>query len=69
MEILTISYHDTQTDKVVVRDMNDEEIDQHNLIVAEREKLRKQEAEMAKAKAALLEKLGISAEEAALLLS
>ena len=69
MEKLTISYHDTQTDKVVVRDMNDEEIDQHNLIVAEREKLRKQEAEMAKAKAALLEKLGISAEEAALLLS
>ena len=69
MEKLTISYHDTQTDKVVVRDMNDEEIDQHNLIVAEREKLREQEAEMAKAKAALLEKLGISAEEAALLLS
>jgi hypothetical protein len=69
MEKLTISYHDTQTDEVIVRDMTDEEIAQHNAIVAERDQFRQQQIQTANAKAALLEKLGITADEAALLIS
>ena len=68
MEKLTVSYHNTQTDEVIVREMTAEEIASHDLIISEREEDRKKELERANTKATLLSRLGITAEEAQLLL-
>ena len=51
-----------------VREMNDEELEQHELMIAENAVAEEAAKAKAVAKAALLEKLGITEEEAALLL-
>ncbi len=64
-----IRIHNIETDEVIDREMNNAEYTQHLKDVAELE-ARKAEAEAkATAKTTLLSKLGITAEEAQLLLS
>jgi len=64
----TIVIHNTETGEIIERDMTAEELAQHqkDLANAKAEQIKKQEK--AAAKEALLEKLGISADEAKLLL-
>jgi len=69
MEKLTISYHDTETDEVIVRDMTAAEVKKHERSVAERDQYRQEQLQIAVDKAALLAKLGITDDEAKLLLS
>jgi hypothetical protein len=64
-----IRIHNTETDEVIDREMNDVEFAQYQ---AEQAKQTAKEAEAtakAEAKAALLDRLGITAEEAKLLLA
>jgi hypothetical protein len=64
-----VRIHNTETGEIVDREMNDLEFAQYQLDQAEQaEKIAKAEAEAAD-KAALLAKLGITADEAKLLLS
>lgn len=65
----TIVIHNTETGEILERDMTPEELAQHqkDLANAETERVKKQEK--AAAKAALLERLGITADEAKLLLN
>jgi hypothetical protein len=64
-----VRIHDLATNEVIDREMNDAEFAQHEIDVADY-KAKKAEAEaQATAKAALLNRLGVTAEEAALLLS
>jgi hypothetical protein len=65
----TIVIHNTETGEIIARDMTPEELAQHqkDLANAAAEQIKKQEK--AAAKEALLEKLGITADEAKLLLS
>ncbi len=65
----TIRIHDLATDKVIDREMNDEEYAQHQTDVATAEAKAIAKAEAEAEKAALLAKLGITADEAKLLLS
>jgi hypothetical protein len=60
--------HDATTGETVVRDMTAEEIKLAKLDLAQEAAYLKAEADKATAKAALLDKLGITADEAALLL-
>ena len=64
----TIVIHNTETGEIVERDMTAEELEQHqkDLANAQAEQIKKQEK--AAVKAALLERLGITADEAKLLL-
>ena len=65
----TIRIHNTETNEIIDREMNDAEFAEYekNLARVEAEtKLKKQESDK---RAALLEKLGITEEEAKLLLS
>ena len=63
-----IKIHDTETNEVIERPMNDAEYADHQKLVKElEERAALIEAEAA-SKAALLERLGITAEEAKLLL-
>lgn len=64
-----IRIHDLATDTVIDREMNDEEfaVFEKERLAREKEQLKLEEA--AEAKAALLAKLGITEEEAKLLLS
>jgi hypothetical protein len=65
----TIRIHDMETGEIIDREMNDSEFAQYQLDQAEQaKKIADAEAEAAN-KAALLAKLGISADEAKLLLS
>lgn len=64
-----IRIHNTETDEVIDREMNAEELKQHNKDAAYIAKLEHEVATALANKAALLTKLGITAEEAALLLS
>ena len=59
----------TETGEEIEREMNAEEFAQYELDQARSEAVRAEEAAQAAAKAALLERLGITAEEAALLLA
>jgi hypothetical protein len=64
-----IRIHNTEIDEIIDREMNDDEFAQYQ---AEQAKQTAKEAEAiakAEAKAALLERLGITAEEAKLLLA
>jgi hypothetical protein len=65
----TIREHNLETDEIIDREMTEAELEQWE--AAKTAEIAKQEAEAQKAteKAALLEKLGITADEAALLLS
>jgi hypothetical protein len=57
-----------ETNESIDREMTDEEFEQHKAIMAERAKEAAEATAKANAKAELLTKLGITAEEAALLL-
>ena len=63
-----VTYINGITGKQVVRDMNADELAQLEIDIAAAKIRAKTEADKAKAKAALLIKLGITADEAALLL-
>jgi AmiR/NasT family two-component response regulator len=64
-----IRIHNTETNEVIDREMNDEEYTQWQLDVAADKARLAAEQEASDAKAALLAKLGITADEAKLLLS
>lgn len=64
-----IKIHNIQTDEIIEREMNDEEFTQWQIdVAADEQRVAKLEAE-AEARQALLNKLGITADEAKLLLS
>jgi hypothetical protein len=63
-----IRIHDLSTDEVIDREMNDEEFAQYEADQAAEATRIAAEAAKAEQKAALLERLGITAEEAQLLL-
>lgn len=63
-----ISETDALTNETIVREMTDEEIAQIELDKAAQKAITDEKEAKAQAKAALLERLGITAEEAALLL-
>ena len=65
----TVTIHDVLTDEIVVREMNDKEYADWQARVAESEAEKEKEAQAATDKSALLAKLGITADEAKLLLS
>lgn len=64
-----IRIHNTETDEIIDREMNADELEQHKKDLAQSAKAYKDVAEAAIAKEALLTKLGITADEATLLLS
>lgn len=64
-----IQIHNSETGEVIVRDMNAEELAVYNKEAAEFEAMQAEIANKAATKAALLERLGITSEEAKLLLS
>lgn len=64
-----ITFHNVQTGEVVTREMNAEELAQWKIDKAEAETRQAIEAQKAAEKAALLSKLGITEDEAKLLLS
>ena len=64
-----IRIHNVETDEIIDRELNAEELAQHEKDLAELDRKEKEVAAAAAAKVALLTKLGITAEEAALLLS
>lgn len=64
----TIRIHNVETDEIIDREMNDDEFAQYEAdLEIQEEKIAKAEAD-AVAKAALLDRLGITADEAKLLL-
>jgi hypothetical protein len=63
-----IRIHNTETDEIIDREMNDDEFAAYNKLQAETAALIADEQSKAEAKTALLERLGITAEEADLLL-
>jgi len=63
-----VRIHNTETDQIIDREMTDAEFAQYKADEAQLVAFRKQEATTASAKAALLNRLGMTAEEAALLL-
>jgi hypothetical protein len=67
-ETLQISEFDAATQELTVRDMNADEIADMNARKARADLIRENEAKAAEDKAALLTRLGITAEEAKLLL-
>jgi hypothetical protein len=64
-----VRFHNTETNEITDREMNDEEFSQWQLNKTNSDKEAQIEAEKAKAKEALLDRLGITADEAKLLLS
>ena len=64
-----IRIHDVETDEVIDREMTADELKQHKADLAESAKAKQDFADATAAKEALLTKLGITADEAALLLS
>jgi hypothetical protein len=65
----TIKIHNIETNEEIIREMNDEEFSHYELIQVETAAHIAKEAEKATAKATLLAKLGITEDEARLLLS
>jgi hypothetical protein len=65
----TIKIHNAETGEVIEREMNAQELAELENLKLEAQQRREIEAQQAAAKAALLEKLGITEEEAKLLLS
>ena len=65
----TIRIHDTLTDEVIDREMTDDEFAVYQINVAKAEELKAQDEAKAEARAALLDRLGITEDEAKLLLS
>jgi hypothetical protein len=60
---------DAQTNKIIDREMNDAEFKAYEAKLADQAEAQRRKNEQAAAKTALLEKLGITEEEARLLLS
>lgn len=65
----TIKIHNVTTDEIIEREMTADELAQLEIDLSKAENEAKQIAEVEAKKAALLEKLGITEEEAKLLLS
>lgn len=63
-----IRIHDIETDSIIDREMNEEEYNSYLLMVKSMEDQKATEVIKSEAKTELLERLGITAEEAALLL-
>lgn len=66
---MKITEHNVETGEIIERDATAEELAQYELDAQEREALLAEVQAKATAKAALLERLGITADEAKLLLS
>ena len=66
---MKILEHNVQTGEAIERDATSEEVEQMQADAAEKALADQAESEKADAKAALFERLGITADEAALLLS
>lgn len=64
-----ITIHDLETDKIITREMNNEEFTQYNTLKTAFEENKIAEETKAQAKAQLLAQLGITEEQAKLLLS
>jgi len=67
-EILNVTIHNVETGEIIVQPMTDDEIAVVENDRLETEAMVAEKAQKAAAKAALLERLGITADEAALLL-
>jgi len=65
----TIKIHNAETNEIIERDMNAEELAQWEIDKAKSLAMKEAQAKAIAQKAALLAKLGITADEAALLLS
>jgi len=65
---MKIELYDNATRQQITRDMTADELSTNDLMLAENEARLKTEADKAKAKQSLLDRLGITADEAALLL-
>lgn len=65
----TVTFHNTATGEIETREMNAAELVEHTAMKERYEKLAIEAQEKAEAKAALLDKLGITEDEAKLLLS
>ena len=63
-----VRIHNTETDEIIDREMTEAEFTQYKVDEAQHKSFKEQEATAAAAKAALLNRLGITAEEATLLL-
>ncbi len=63
-----VRIHNTETDEIIDREMNDEEFAIYTATQEERAAKLAEEAAKAEAKAALLERLGITEDEAKLLI-
>ena len=64
-----VTFHNLETNEIIEREMNATEFAQYELDQAASQALKAQEAAKVEAKATLLARLGITAEEAQLLLS
>jgi hypothetical protein len=64
-----VRFHNSETDEIIDREMNDQEFAEWEANKIAKEASLKAESEAATAKTALLEKLGITEDEAKLLLS
>ena len=64
-----VKIHDAETNEVIEREMNNAEFAEHQKLVEELEEKAAAAQSEAAAKAALLDRLGITADEAKLLLS
>jgi DTW domain-containing protein YfiP len=68
MDKLTVKEFNSTTGEEVVRDMTEEEVTQYQIDKANREAEKADQIAKAEAKASLLDRLGLTADEAALLL-
>jgi hypothetical protein len=65
----TIRIHNTETDEIIDREMTTEEFAEHQADKAEREAKRAEAEAKAEARQKILDRLGLTADEAALLLA
>ena len=68
-EIMNITIHNVETGEIITRPMTQDELDREAIAAENYEIMKNQQEAKAAAKTALLEKLGITADEAALLFS
>ena len=64
----TIRVHDSQTNEIIDREMNDDEFAQYELNQSEQSAKQAEAEAKATAKAAILDRLGLTADEAKLIL-
>jgi len=68
-DTLNITIHDVTTGEIITRPMSRDELDRETIAVKNYEQAKKEQQERAVSKAALLDRLGITEDEARLLLS